>query len=276
MRFALQAGNFSLQAWRGQGGVGPAASLVASHYGFASLARADHAVQAAYDFHGFSFGGEVGGGSRYTLYGLANLEPSHYALASVAFHQGPVATQVSFGHLSEPQGPLGSFLPGATSSYGMPSSTTFYSLRTDWLAGRGWALTAEGSLGSTRAQGGLISLDGAVLSSTWRIAAHGRCLDDTDCLSPLLQIDQPVRIERGKFTATLADIPANYDDPLTFTTRRFAADPSGRQINLRAGFDRSWKHFGTLELQGVAMVNEGNQATAPMNYGLIAAWRSRF
>ena len=44
MRFAARAGAFSFQAWRGQGGVSPAPSLAASHDGFASLARADHAV----------------------------------------------------------------------------------------------------------------------------------------------------------------------------------------------------------------------------------------
>ncbi len=274
MRFALRAGALSLQAWRGQGGVAPAPSLVASHDAFAGLAHADHAVQAGYEIGSVTFGGEIGGGSRYTLYGLANLEPSHYALATAAFHLGAVATQLSYGSLSEPQGPLGSFLPGV-SSFGMPAATRFVSLRGDWAATRGWMLSAEGSLGSTKAQSGMVGFDGAVLSSTWRITARGRCLS-ADCFSPLIQIDQPVRIERGKFVANLADVPLNYDDPLQFSVRKFSADPSGRQVNVRLGFDRSWRGVGALEFEGVAVMDEANDANARLNMGLIASWRSSF
>ena len=276
MRVAIKAGAFSLQAWRGQGGVAPAPSLVASHDGFAGLARADHAAQVTYEVGGVTFGGEVGGASRYTLYGLANLEPSHYALATAAVHSGSFAAQLSYGSLTEPQGPLGSFLPAIASSFGMPASTRFISLRTDWVANRYWALSAEGSLGFTRAAGGLVGFDGAVTSSTWRIVAHGRCDDSGDCFSPLLQIDQPLRIERGQFKATLADIPANYDDPLQFSTRRFSADPSGRQLNVRLGFDRLFKDWGTFQFQGVMVLDEANEAHAPLNTGVLASWRSKF
>jgi hypothetical protein len=275
MRFAARAGAFSFQAWRGQGGVSPAPSLAASHDGFASLARADHAVQAGYDIGGVTLGGEVGGGSRYTLYGLANLEPSHYALATAAISRGPFSAQLSYGSLSEPQGPLGSFLPGS-SSFGLPSTTRFLSLHSDWLGNRNWVLSAEGSMGSTRAAGGIVAFDGAIVSSTWRLTARGRCANDADCFSALIQIDQPVRIESGRFIATLADVPLNYDDPVQFSTRHFSADPSGRQIDLRLGFDRSWARWGVLELQGVAIINEANQANATMNYGLTASWRSQF
>jgi hypothetical protein len=275
MRVALKAGALSLQAWRGQGGAPPAPGLSAAHDGFAGLARSDHAVRADYDFGGVTVGGEIGGGSRYTLYGLSNLAPSRYTLASLGLHRGSFAAQFSYGALDEPLGPLGSFLPGATSSFGMAASTRFVSLRTDWLANRRWSLSAEGSLGATRTSTALVGFDGAVVSSTWRITARGRC-DDDNCLSPLLQIDQPVRIERGQFKATLADIPSSYDAPLAFSVRRFAADPSGRQIDLRLGFDRSVKGWGVLELQGVAVVDEANQAHAPLNTGVVASWRSQF
>ena len=277
MQATLTAGRFSFIGWTGGGGAAPGAGLVASHDGFAALARPDHAAQTSYGFGAWRFGGEAGGGTPYTLYGLANLEPSHYALATASVSRGPLLASVSAGRLVEPQGPLGSFLP-STSSFSIPATTRFVSFAADWTP-TGWlALSASGSLGSTLAPGALVGLSGPgpVTSSTWRVAARTRCAGVGDCFSLFAQADQPVRIEHGQFSARLADIPLNYDDPLQVSTRRFSASPSGRQVDLRLGFDKSWAGIGLLELVAVGVVDEGNEVAAPLNLGLVANWRSQF
>ncbi len=275
IRLRVTAGRFSLVGWNGQGGASPSPDLVASHDGFASLARSDHAVQASYDFGGFSLGGEAGSGTRYTLYGLANLEPSHYALATASWARGPFVLALSGGELTEPQGPLGSFLPN-TSSFTTPASTHFVSLAADWRAAPWLAISAEGSLGSTKAPGRMVGLDGAVTSSTWRVAARTLCAGAGNCLGFLAQVDQPLRIERGQFTATLADIPAAYDDPIQLSTRRFSASPSGRQVDFRFGVDQNWVGVGDLQVLAVTTLEEGNVASEPLSLGVVANWRSRF
>ena len=275
MQAVVSAGRLSIVGWMGQGGAAPGSGLVASHDGFAALARSDHAAQASYGFGNWRFGGEAGGGTPYTLYGLSNLEPSHYALATAGFAKGAFTATVSAGRLVEPQGPLGSFLP-STSSFSIPATTRFISLAADWTPTPWLGLSASGSIGSTEAPGALVGLSGPVTSSTWRMAARTRCAGVGDCFSLFAQADQPVRIEHGQFSARLADIPLNYDDPLQFSTRRFSANPSGRQVDLRFGVDRSWAGVGQFELVAVGVVDEGNEVTAPLNLGLVANWRSQF
>jgi len=74
----------------------------------------------------------------------------------------------------------------------------------------------------------------------------------------------------------LPDVPTGYFDPLTFSTRSFSAAPSGRQLDLRLSVFRTLKGVGDVQLQAVSIKDENNIAGAPMNYGLIGSWRTRF
>ncbi len=275
----LQAdmGRLSLQAWTGQGGMAPAAGLGAGENAFAAISQPDHAVRAAYHLSAsWSIAAETGGGSPYALYGLTDLAPSHYDMATARFQHGAFAAELSTGALVEPQGPLGSFLPRG-SAFAMPAQTDFTTARIEWAASDLLWLSAEAGLGRTNAQGQLLNLASNAVSSQWSLMARTAC----DALHPGCvrfdaDIAQPTRIESGSFSATLADIPAQYGDQVTFSTRSFSASPSGREVDLRFGLARAWARAGELDLQAIGALDENNIHGAPPNLGLLASWRSRF
>ena len=107
---------------------------------------------------------------------------------------------------TRPQGPLGSFLPPASSS-ALSSSTKFASAQFDWLAAPHLAVSGQASIGQSQANGQQIQLrQGAAISSSWRLGLQTLCpAARLDCVRLTAQIDQPIRIESGVFTADLAD-----------------------------------------------------------------------
>ncbi len=139
-------------------------------------------------------------------------------------------------------------------------------------------LSAEGGLGRTSAAGAFLSLSEPAVSSAWRVTVltTGCAPAAGGCASFHLQLEQPVRIERGAFSATLADAPASYGDPLTFSRRSFSAAPSGRELDLRLGADLTWGEAGQMQLQLVGMRQPNNIAEAPLGLGVAANWRARF
>ena len=270
-------GRLSLQAWTGQGGMAPAAGLGAGENAFASLAQPDHAVRAAYKLSAsWSIAAETGGGSPYALYGLTDLAPSHYDMATARFQRGRFTAELSTGDLVEPQGPLGSFLPRG-STFAMPAETSFTTARLDWAVTDLLWLSAEGGFGRTNAQGQLLNLASNAVSSQWSLSARTACeAIRPDCLRFDAEIGQPTRIESGTFSAVLANVPAEYSDPVTFSSRSFSASPSGREVDLRFGLARAWARAGELDLQALGTLDENNVHGAPPNLGLLASWRSRF
>jgi hypothetical protein len=72
----------------------------------------------------------------------------------------------------------------------------------------------------------------------------------------------------------LADMPANYDDPVTFSERRFSAAPSSREVDLRLHADRALG-LGMLRLEAGAAFNPAHEA-GEAELGLSAAWRTSF
>jgi hypothetical protein len=270
-------GRLSLQAWTGQGGMAPAAGLGAGENAFAAIAQPDHAVRAAYKLGAaWSIAAETGGGSAYALYGLTNLAPSHYDMATARFQRGRFTAEVSAGDLVEPQGPLGSFLPRG-STFALPAQTSFTTARLEWAATDLLWLSAEGGFGRTNAQGQFLNLASNAVSSQWSLSARTACeAIRPDCLRFDAEIAQPTRIESGTFSAVLADVPAQYGDPLTFSSRSFSASPSGREVDLRFGVARAWARAGELDLQALGVLDENNVHGAPPNLGLLASWRSRF
>ncbi|HEY5006696.1 MAG TPA: S8 family peptidase, partial [Caulobacteraceae bacterium] len=272
-----EMGRLSLQAWTGQGGMAPAAGLGAGENAFASIAQPDHAVRAAYKLSAsWSIAAETGGGSPYALYGLTNLTPSHYDMATARFQRGRFTAEVSTGDLVEPEGPLGSFLPRG-STFALPAETSFTTARLDWAVSDLLWLSAEAGFGRTNAQGQLLSLASNAVSSQWSLSARTACeATRPDCVRFDAEIAQPTRIESGTFSAVLADVPAEYGDPLTFSNRTFSASPSGREVDLRFGVARAWARAGELDLQALGVLDENNVHGAPPNLGLLASWRSRF
>ena len=269
----LAAGRFSLQSWRGQGGAAPSSRLAAASNAFASLARPDQALRAGYDFGPVFLAAETGSGAQ-SILGYATLEPARYSVAQLGASRGAFSASVTAGRLVEPQGPLGSLLP-AGSSFALPAETRFALLHADWAANGLLSVSAEGGVGRTTADGALMSLTRPALSSSWRISAYTACAG-ANCTRWRLELSQPVRIESGDFTAVLADAPSSWDDPLMFSRRSFSAAPSGREIDLRLGLDRSVANAGVLQLDVVAAREPGNVAGAPLAVGVSANWRARF
>ena len=157
-------GRLSFQAWTGQGGLAPAPGLGASENAFAALAQPDHALRAAYSFgQAWSISAEMGGGSPYTLYGISDLAPSRYDMATARFARGRFAAEVSAGDLIEPEGPLGSFLPRG-SAFALPAQTSFATARLEWAATDRLWLSAEAGVGRTHAQGEFLTLNDDTVS----------------------------------------------------------------------------------------------------------------
>lgn len=272
VRMLASMGRFSLEAWSGGRGA-PSAALGGERDGFTALASAHRAARASATYGALTFSGEVGGGSTYARYAMPDLTPSAYALASVSGRRGAFSGTISYGALEEPEGPLGSLLTHTT-GLAMPAKTTFGSGRLTW-AGERLQLTAEGGLGRTQATGVWLALAPGAFSTTWRLALSTVC-SRPGCATLTAEVAQPVRLERGRFTAQLADVPAGYSDPLSFSTRSFSAAPDGREIDIRFGLARHLGPFGRVQLQGVGLLQEQNRASAPLNLGLLANWSTPF
>ena len=158
-----------------------------------------------------------------------------------------------------------------------PARTDFAVVQADFAATSLLMLSAQGGIGRTTAVGPFLNLTEPAVSSSWRLTAWTRCLKQAgDCTSVHLQLEQPVRVEHGAFSTLLADAPASYFDPLSFSRRSFSAAPSGREIDLRLGLDRTIKGAGLLQLQVVGVHDQGNLAATGLDLGVSANWRQRF
>jgi len=273
----LDAGRFSFQTWRGDGGMAPSGELSAASNAFAAMTRPEHALRAGYALgKGLFLSAETGGAAASSRLGFAELQPSTYALASLAAVRGRFAATFTAGQLKEPEGPLGSMLP-QLSSFALPAQTTFAGVRADVAVAGPLMLSAEGGMGRTRASGPLLSLSEPAVSSNWRLTAWTRCVGSSaSCTSFHLQLEQPPRIESGAFSTLLADLPAKYGDAVSFSRRSFSAAPSGRELDLRLGMSRTWGEAGLLQLQLVGVKDQGNVAGAPLALGVLANWRTSF
>ncbi len=269
---AFEMGRLGFSAWQGRGG---AASPFESGAGddFAALAQADHAVRGVVRLGSLAFSAENGGGDRRMPLRQVEEDASTYTRASLAWrgHEGGLAFSV--GQLDERLGPLGAFMP-SSSDFAMPAQTTFYALGDDWRLSRWARLIGEGGLASTDMDGRFLTMDRAAISSNWRIGILGDCRALCDQLS--FTVSQPLRVERGVFSAYLADVPVDYFDPLTFSRRTFSATPSGRQIDFTLGARRRLADGSTLTVTGVASREPRHVANAAPAVALIGAWRRTF
>ena len=113
-------------------------------------------------------------------------------------------------------------------------------------------------------------LRGPALSSYWQLGGALDCAAIMGrCVRLRAEISQPVRVEHGTFAVSLAEIPADYLDDVTFSSRAISATPSGRQTDLRA-IAATTVRGGELVLEAFATRQPGNLPDAPSQYGLVA------
>jgi hypothetical protein len=274
-------GSVKLDFWSGRPGLSPTFDQQPVD-AFSALAGSGQAVRAGYTVGRWTFSAEGGAGKKSLGDELAmastvraNEEaPSHYAKLAANFKNRYVSTTVGFGQLDERGGPLGTLAP-AHSDLAMPATSRFATLKTEWGAKPGLRFSAEGALGHTDAEGRLLKLRDGV-SSSWRLRGVADCsLIGLSCSGMAVELSQPVRIERGVVTAHLADQPADYFDPLTYSDRRLELSPSGRELDLRIS---AWRPLGPgdLRFDATAIKDEYHQADSPLNLGVSAGWHARF
>jgi hypothetical protein len=271
----LTVGRYGFSAWQGQGGArSPFRS--ASGDGFAALANADHAVRGAVSLGALTFTAETGGGDRTAFLRPVARDASTYARAALDWRGARGGLNVSLGSLDERMGPLGAYFP-VGSDLALPSKTTFSAIGGDYRLSKHAWLSGEFGLGRTELDGRVLSLDGAALSSTWRAGVTTDCPSWAPwCASLTWEISQPLRIESGTFSARLADVPLEYFDPVTFSTRRFSASPSGRELDYAVRSLHRMPDGSALRLEAVAVAQEQHRRDADMGYALMASWARGF
>ncbi|MDP1630620.1 MAG: S8 family peptidase [Caulobacter sp.] len=267
-------GRLSLTAWRGEGAA-PAPGG-AGRDAFRALAAPDETLGAAWRLGGgWSVSAEQGSARRLDILALQEVEASRYAAASASFQTRGFAATVTAGALDEPLGPLGSQIASG-SVFALPAQTRFSALSVTANARDGLTLRGDAAVGRTQVGQGLVGTSGA-LSSQWRLGAYGDCrLLGLACDGFALELEQPLRVERGAFTALLADLPGDWRDPTTFSIRRFSASPSGRELDLRLSLDRDFAGWGLMRLRTVAGFDAGHQAGRKPSVGAALDWRRSF
>lgn len=276
---SLAKGSLRLDLWSGRGGPQPDFEGAPAD-AFTRLAQAGQALRAGVAAGRWTFSAESGSGLVDPISHLdlladpaAARDPSRYARAVAAFTGEAWTVALGAGALSEPAGPLGSLAP-ASSSFSMPARSRFASIEARWQGAPGVALTAQAAFGETEAQGPLMALAGASTSS-WSLAADLSCGRFTGCQAISFSLSQPLRVETGRITTTLADVPLDYSDPVSFSQRTLALAPSGREIDIGLGLRRALGP-GTLSVRANALTSPGHRAEAPVAFGLAASFHSRF
>ncbi|MCF8506831.1 MAG: S8 family serine peptidase [Caulobacter sp.] len=267
-------GYFSLTAWRGEGGA--RAPDAGRRDVFRALAAPDQVMQAAWRFNGgLVVSAEQGRSERLDVLALREVEASRYLSTTVSFERGLVAASLTAGAVDEPLGPLGSDI-ASTSVFSLPAETRFGAVSLTSRTSEGLTMRADAAFGRTRVSQGILDTPG-VLSSQWRMGAYGDChLIGLACGNFAIELEQPLRIEGGLFTTVLADVPADWRDPTTFSTRRFSASPSGRELDLRLTIDRDFGAWGLLRLRTVAAFQDGNREDVGLSLGGAVDWRLTF
>jgi len=270
---ALDVGGLGLVAWKGRGeAVAP--DIDGPRDAFQQVAQPDRLLAASWRLGRITFGAEEGWSRRAEPFSAQPQTASSYVRGSVAYASPDFSARIGFGRLAEPLGPLGSNLVG-NSPFALPSRTDFLSTSAEAPLGK-LLVYGAGSVGRTRFQGRLLSLDGA-LSSSWRLGLVGGCGRlGRICRTWTFEVSQPLRLESGMASATLPALPVNYFDPVTFTQRRFSLTPTGREVILGLFADRDLRRWGVARLGLVAATDEGHAAGAPLDLGFNASWRLGF
>ena len=269
----VSVGRLTMVAWRGQGGAQP--DLGAPRDAFQAIAAPDQVLAARLGFGRWSVDAEGGlDDQRLAPFASAPVNGSSYVRVGTGYAGAGFSARAAMGSLTEPLGPLGSTLTGG---FAIPATTRFLTLGGEKALPDGLTLYGEASLGETRFAGPLLRISSWSMSSSWRIGLTGDCAARWKACSHFgAELAQPLRFETGAMTADLADPPAHYFDPLSFSQRHIAIAPSGRELDLRLFADRDLGAWGFVRLEASAADEEGNIARAPFGLGFIASWRYGF
>jgi len=268
----VQTGRMAFSVWQGRGGAN-SPFQGAPGDGYAALAQVDRAVRGAMRLGPVVVAVETGDGARRMPLSRVEDEAATYSRASLAWRGARGGLSFSAGALNERLGPLGAYLP-SSSEFSLPSNTRFYALGGDWSLRPDLRLTGEFGAGWTDIEGRFLSMERAALSSDWRLQLVQDCARFCSQLS--LTMAQPMRIESGVFTTYLADVPAEYSDPLTFSRRSFSAAPSGRQIDFILGGGRRLGDGSTLTMEAIASRQPRHIADAGPAFAILTSWRRTF
>ena len=264
------AGRLSLMAWHGEGGMQP--DFGAPRDAFQAIAAPNQVEAAKLNFGQLSITAEGGSGESLPPLATTPQKGPSYASFDADFQGKGYAARVGFGALSEPQGPLGSTLTGA---FAAPATTRYAAVSADAVI-RGATLYGDAAFGRTQFSGAQLRLDNS-LTSSWRVGLVSPCAAPWRACSDFgLELAQPLRFEGGYAVADLADVPAQYFDPLTFSQRRIGLIPSGRELDLRLFTDKDLGPFGLLRFEATAAHDEGNIAGAPLGVGFLTSWKVAF
>ena len=275
---SLEKGPGRVLAWSSGSGAAPPPQLAAASDPFAALARADKAVRTEFSFSGLTFGAESGEGQAHDNLFTGAQTPSRYSLASAAFAGPAYAAALSYGRVVEPRGVLGADLSqgAATAMPGVTDFTSFSGVYVPPLAAvvRDLAVSGQMGVGRSQAQGQILTLAPGALSTTWRLALSAACSIDL-CNNWTLSLHQPLRMESGVFETWLADVPAHYLDPITYSRRQFSAASQGREIDLDLAVARKLGP-GEARLSTGLVSQENNEKGAPLDLLVGGRWDARF
>nr|WP_292052459.1 S8 family peptidase [Brevundimonas sp. UBA5866] len=278
--FEVSTSNLSFAAWQGEGGARSPFRTRAGD-GFASLAQVDHAVRGVMSFNTgdnshIILSADSGSGDRRLPLQSLERDAATYGRMGLDWRFANGGLAFSLGQVEEKMGPLGTYMP-MSSDLALPSSTRFTALGGDVRLSERLTLTGEVGMGRTDIDGRFLSLSQAAVSSSWNLGLQASCKGWwTGCSTLTWEISQPLRVESGTFEATLADIPLDYFDPVTFSRRRFSAAPSGRQIDMSMRSLHELPGGSVLQLEATAIRDEQHRRDAKPGYALMALWRRGF
>lgn len=274
LEFSTGAG--AVAVWQGRNGARSPFELGAAD-GFASLAQVDRALLGTIRIGALTFTADSGVGDRPMPFQTAGEDVSRYTRFAMGWQASDTA-RLTFaaGDLSERMGPLGSYVP-IGSGFEMPSETTFAAVSGRFDLGSGLWLDTEAGWARTDLSGQFLDLSEAALSSSWRVGLSSACGQlGFGCRSLTWSVSQPLRVEEGEFSAWLADAPAAYFDPVTFSERRFSATPTGRQIDVSLGSSHLLPNGSELALRAVVTRDDRHVRSAGPSYALTGRWRTGF
>lgn len=272
----FSAGRGTMAFWQGQNGARSPFAVGAADT-FASLAQVDRAWLGAVRLGDLTLSADTGVGGRAMPFQAREDDVSSYARFVADWNASSTARlKFAVGGLDEKMGPLGSYAP-LDSGFALPSSTAFGSVAGQFTLIDGLFLTAEMGFARTDLSGRFLSLSESAVSSTWALGLTTFCHQlGFACESLTWSVSQPLRAERGMFSAFLADAPADYFDPLTFSERRFSVTPSGRQIDLSLGSIHRLGDGSALDLRAIVTRDDRNIAASPTAFTLTGSWRRAF
>ena len=175
------------------------------------------------------------------------------------------------GWIAERKTMLGSHAAGAFGR--LSSGSAFVGLEGAMQAGA-WRLDASAELGVayTRAGGGMLTGLSSVHSSAFAVRAE-RPLDAASSLR--LSVSQPLRVESGRARFSIP-VGRTKGGGVLRRTLNAGLAPSGRQLDLSAGWRKRLALGGELRAGATLTFHPGHDSSAPADLTLMAGWRHRF